>query len=49
MKKVEIRPLKKPDRIISYWLNDKFTTFLIVVFGLAFNILIVFGPIYQGK
>jgi ABC-type multidrug transport system fused ATPase/permease subunit len=46
---MEIKTLPKPDRILNYWAQEKLTVFLIVVFGLSFNISMVLGPIWQGK
>jgi ABC-type protease/lipase transport system fused ATPase/permease subunit len=47
--KLRIEPIKQPDKIINYWKKEKFVVACIVIFGLAFNISIVLGPIYQGK
>ncbi|CAK7065506.1 ABC transporter ATP-binding protein [Tissierella sp.] len=49
MKDMKVKPIKNPDKIISYWRSEKFTVALIVFFGLAFNGGTVLGPIYQGK
>ncbi|WP_333657359.1 ABC transporter ATP-binding protein [Tissierella praeacuta] len=49
MEKTNIKPIEEPDKIISYWKNEKFVVTLIIFFGLAYNIGIVLGPIYQGK
>lgn len=49
MRKMKIEQMKEPDKIISYWKNEKFIVALIVLFGLAFNTATVLGPIYQGK
>ncbi len=49
MAKLRIEPIKQPDRIMNYWKKEKFVVACIVIFGLAFNISIVLGPIYQGK
>lgn len=49
MKKMNIKPMKEPDKIISYWKNEKIVVALIVFFGLTFNGGTVLGPIYQGK
>lgn len=49
MKKVEIQIYKQPDKMISYWKHQPLTVSLIVVFGLAFNILAVYGSIELGK
>ncbi len=49
MAKLKIEPMKQPDKIINYWKKEKFVVSCIVIFGLTFNISIIFGPIYQGK
>lgn len=49
MGKLKIEPMKQPDRIINYWKKEKFLVALILIFGLSFDILIILGPIYQGK
>lgn len=49
MKKNKIGQIKEPDKIISYWKNERFDVALIVFFGLTFNTGTVLGPIYQGK
>ncbi|MGE5678316.1 MAG: ABC transporter ATP-binding protein [Pseudomonadota bacterium] len=49
MSKLKVEPVKHPDRIINYWKKEKTVVALIVVFGLAFNISMVLGPIYQGR
>ncbi|MDU5081687.1 ABC transporter ATP-binding protein [uncultured Tissierella sp.] len=49
MKDIKVKPIKNPNKIISYWKNEKFTVALIVFFGLVFNGGTVLGPIYQGK
>ncbi len=49
MKNVEIQIYKQPDKMISYWKHQPLTVSLIVVFGLAFNILAVYGSIELGK
>lgn len=49
MSKLKIEPINNPDRIINYWKKEKFVVASIIVFGLAFNISTVLGPIYQGK
>lgn len=49
MAKLTIKPMEQPDRIINYWKKEKFVVACIIVFGLAFNISTVLGPIYQGK
>lgn len=49
MAKLRVEPVKHPDKIINYWKKEKKIVALIVVFGLAFNISMVLGPIYQGR
>lgn len=49
MSKLRVEPIKQPDRIINYWKKEKPVVVLIVIFGLAFNISMVMGPIYQGR
>jgi len=49
MKDIKFKEIKNPNKIISYWENEKFIVILIIFFGLAYNIGIVLGPIYQGK
>ena len=49
MKNVDIQIYKQPDKMISYWKHQPLTISLIVVFGLAFNILAVYGSIELGK
>jgi len=49
MKNVEIQIYKQPDKMISYWKHQPLTVSMIVVFGLAFNILAVYGSIELGK
>ncbi|MDF2700059.1 MAG: antibiotic transporter ATPase [Haloplasmataceae bacterium] len=44
-----INPMKQPDQIINYWKREKFVVSCIIIFGLSFNIITIFGPIYQGK
>jgi len=49
MSKLNIKPMKDPNKIINYWKKEKFAVACIVIFGLAYNISMVLGPIYQGK
>jgi ATP-binding cassette, subfamily B, multidrug efflux pump len=49
MSKLKIEPMKQPDKIINYWKKEKFVVSCIIIFGLAYNISIILGPIYQGK
>ncbi len=47
--KFEIKRYQKPDQILSYWIHQPFTVIMIVVFGLAFNILMPWGAVNLGK
>lgn len=38
-----------PDKMISYWLNEKRVVSFIIFFGLTFNAAVSIGPILQGK
>lgn len=49
MSKLKIEPMKQPDNIVNYWKKEKFVVSCIIIFGLAYNISIILGPIYQGK
>ncbi|PKM76646.1 MAG: ABC transporter ATP-binding protein [Firmicutes bacterium HGW-Firmicutes-15] len=49
MAKLKIESMEQPNRIINYWKKEKFVVACIVIFGLAYNIATVLGPIYQGK
>lgn len=49
MSKLMIEPMKQPNKIINYWKKEKFVVACIIIFGLAFNISMILGPIYQGK
>lgn len=49
MKKFEIKLYQKPNQISSYWIHQPFTVIMIVVFGLAFNILMPWGAVNLGK
>lgn len=49
MVKLKIETIKQPDKIINYWKKEKFVVTCIVIFGLSYNIMLVLGPIYQGK
>lgn len=49
MSTLKIKLVKKPDKVISYWLKEKFVVVCIVLFGLLFNGTMILGPIYQGK
>jgi len=49
MEKLKITPINEPDKIINYWKKEKLIVSLIIIFGLAYDVSIVLGPIYQGK
>lgn len=49
MKKIQIEPIKNPNKIKNYWLNEKKTVILLTIFGILYNIGMVARPIYQGK
>lgn len=49
MKKFDIQLYRKPDKILSYWIHQPFTVIMIIVFGLAFNLLLPFGALNLGK
>ena len=49
MRKFEIKLYQKPDKIVSYWIHQPFTVIMIVVFGLAFNIMMPWGAVNLGK
>nr|WP_312578512.1 ABC transporter ATP-binding protein [Sedimentibacter sp.] len=49
MVKLKIEPMKEPYKIINYWKKEKLIVACIIIFGLAYDISIVLGPIYQGK
>lgn len=49
MAKLKIQPIKEPNKIINYWKKEKLVVVCIIIFGLAYNISLVLGPIYQGK
>jgi len=49
MKKLTIKPMNEPNKIINYWKKEKFVVTCIVIFELTFNITTIIGPIYQGK
>ena len=46
---MKIEPVAHPDQIINYWKKEKAIAILILLFGLAFNVSMVLGPIWQGK
>ncbi|WP_298838035.1 ABC transporter ATP-binding protein [Clostridium sp.] len=49
MAKLTIKPMEQPNKIINYWKKEKFVVTCIIIFGLAYNITAIVGPIYQGK
>lgn len=49
MSKLKIEPMKQPDRLMNYWKKEKRIVVYIILFGLSFNISIVFGPVFQGQ
>lgn len=49
MSKLKIEPMEQPDRMLNYWKKEKFIVVCIIIFGLLYNISLVFLPIYQGK
>lgn len=48
MTKLKILPIKQPNKIINYWKKEKSVVFLILIFGLSYNISMILGPIFQG-
>lgn len=49
MQGLKIKTVSKPDRVIHYWLKERYIVVCIILFGLTFNISMILGPIYQGK
>lgn len=49
LKKVKIKLVQRPDQILSYWIQQPTTVFMIVVFGIAFNGLMPYGALQLGK
>lgn len=49
MSKIKIEPMKEPNKLINYWKKEKFAVMCIIFFGLAYNVSMVLGPVYQGK
>jgi len=45
----DIKLVKNPDKVINYWLKEKFIVVCIIFYGLLFNGSMILGPIYQGK
>lgn len=48
MKTNDIKGVQRPDKIIAYWIAQPFTVIMIVVFGIAFNVLMPWGAIQLG-
>lgn len=49
MKKSQIEYIKNPHKIKNYWLKEKGTVILIIIFGILYNVGMIARPIYQGK
>lgn len=49
MVKLNIEPVKQPDKIINYWKKEKFIVLCIIVTGIVCNAATVLGPVFQGK
>jgi len=49
MKDSKIKPMNNPDKIWNYWKKESFVVLLIVISGIAYNVGMLTGPIYQGK
>lgn len=49
MKNFDIQHYQKPDKIASYWIHQPITVIMILVFGLAFNLLMPYGALNLGK
>lgn len=49
MKKSPIGYIKNPCKIKNYWLKEKKTVILLIIFGILYNVGMVARPIYQGK
>ena len=45
----KIKLYQEPHKIISYWIHQPFIVSMIVIFGLAFNILMPWGAVSLGK
>jgi ABC-type bacteriocin/lantibiotic exporter with double-glycine peptidase domain len=45
----KIKLYQEPHKIISYWIHQPFIVSMIVIFGLAFNILMPWGAVTLGK
>ncbi len=49
MKELKLPPIKKTNRVISYWIAEWRIVLLVVVTGLLYNGSMQLGPILQGK
>lgn len=49
MSGLKVKTIHKPDRLMNYWMREKFVISNIIFFGLIFNISMILGPIIQGK
>lgn len=49
MSKIKIESMKEPNKLINYWKKEKFAVMCVIIFGLAYNVSMVLGPVYQGK
>lgn len=49
MKRLKIKPVEHPDRIVQYWKKESFVVACIVFFGIGFNTATVLGPVFQGR
>lgn len=49
MRKSPIESIKNPYEIKNYWLKEKKTVILLIIFGILYNVGMVARPIYQGK
>lgn len=47
--KNKIPEIKNPDRVISYFKNDKAVLFIITVTGILYNVGMAAGPYFEGK
>lgn len=49
MNKSSIKSIKNPDKIKSYWIEEKKTVILLTISGILYNVSMVARPVYQGK
>ena len=49
MKSFKLKPIKKPNKMISYWKNQWLIVSVIVITGTFYNVGLAFGPVIQGK